>query len=253
MTSTPPTTPPTLQIFTVFHKYVPTQIFQDLDEFEKQCITLYGVKSTIQTDLNIVYEKNYSIYNSVFQGKNYNEGSALYHIYANNIHKKTDYIGFTQYDMIFGKDSIHQIYNNLDENRIFYEDNFKWWFLGGQTTIIKDYMDENQNVIKSGLSSYNEYFGTNYTQDNLIRNKMPTCNTFVISSKKFDKMMSWMNQYFIETILLDMNDVVAKYNFNAGHMIEAFTSMFLALEFENGCEAQKMNIQHSRDFKPLNN
>jgi hypothetical protein len=238
-----------LQIFTVFHKHIPPQILKNLSPIEKHQITLYGVRDRAQTLLNLVYEINFPIHNPIFQKKSFNEASALYHIYVNKIHHKSEFIGFTQYDMVFNTNSIHQIYQGSDDSVIFYHDFFQRWFLGGQYTILNDFDDENNNIIPGGLRSYNEFFGTNHTEQTLIDCKMPICNTFVMSSNRFDKMMSWMIQYFNPNLKTSYTCPL-NYQFNPGHIIEALTSMYLALETADGnCRFQKMEISHLPELK----
>jgi hypothetical protein len=238
-----------LQIFTVFHKHVPPQIYKYLTPIEKHQITLYGVKERVETKFNIVYEINFPIHNPVFQNKNFNEGSSLYHIYLNKLHRKSEFIGFTQYDMGFYPNSITDIYHSADDSVIFYIEFFEKWWLGGQSTILNDFVDENENPITGGLKSYNDFFGTNYTEQNLIDCKMPICNTFVMSSNRFDKMMSWMIQYFNPNLKTSYTCPLG-YVFNPGHIIEALTSMYLALETADGtCRFQRMGITHNDIFK----
>ena len=119
-------------------------------------------------------------------------------------------------------------------NAIFYLDFYQLYFLGGQTAIIKDYPH-----IPAGLNNYNAYFNKNYTADQLIQNKMIICNTFLIPKLMYEKMMSWLIQYFKD----DMDKLIISedcYHFNPGHMIEALIGMFLALEINEGAVYQKL-------------
>jgi hypothetical protein len=238
-----------LQIFTVFHKHVPIEMYRHLTPIEKHQITLYGVKERVETRFNLIYEINFPKHKPIFQKKKFNEASALYHIYVNRLHDKSEFVGFTQYDMIFNPNSIRDIYHSANDSVIFCGDFFEKWFLGGQSTIIRDFVDQHNNTITGGLKSYNEFFGTNYTEQTLIDCKMPTCNTFVMSSNRFDRMMSWMIQYFNPNLKTSYTCPLG-YQFNPGHIIEALTSMYLALETANGtCRFQKMGINHSADLK----
>jgi hypothetical protein len=238
-----------LEIFTVFHKHIPPQIHQLLSPAEKYLITMYGVKKRVETKLNLLYEQNFPIYNPMFQRRTFNEGSAFYHTYVNRMHQRTQFIGFTQYDMAFNTNSINMIYRCANESLIFYNEFFEKWFLGGQSIIIDDFVDEDNNPIVGGLKSYNEFFGTNYTPQTLIDCKMPNCNTFVMSSSRFDKMMSWMMPYF-NLKLKTSYTCPSGHAFNPGHIIEALTSMFLSLETADGsCRFLKMNIVHAHALK----
>ena len=126
---------------------------------------------------------------------------------------------------------------------IFYYDFFPWAFLGGQTTITTDYP-----LFEAGLKNYNNFFETNFTEEQLVAVRMPYGNTFVIHYSIFEKMMDWMSQYFIKDIDRNMRDKNGE-SFNPGHMIEALTSMFLCLEVIQGAEYKKMSIHHEHAFK----
>ena len=129
-----------------------------------------------------------------------------------------------------------------NSNTIFYVDFFKWAFLGGQTTITHDYCN-----VPAGLKSYNDFFKKNYTTDDLIRNKMITCNTFLIPKKMYEKMMSWLIQYFRDDVKI--NTCVNGHRFDPGHMIEALTGMFLSLEISEGAVYENLHLSHDHKFK----
>jgi hypothetical protein len=231
-------------IFIVFHK----EIFEcnyDIEKKDWDHITFYGVKNKIDISKNIIYEKALRFYKPILQKNTYNEGSALYHIYINNLYRKWDYVGFAQYDMKLKKNTISNIEKQLSSKNkahqyIFYMDFFEWAFLGGQTIIISDY-----GPVENGLDNYNRFFKTSYTEDDLIRNKMIICNTFVIPSTMFKKMMDWMQQYFKNHIEPNMIDTKNFIEFNPGHMIEALTGMFLSLEVASGrARYIKIDILH---------
>lgn len=238
-----------LQIFVCFHKKIIHELYQiRVDETEKY-LTFYGVKDRDSNiDSKVIYEYELPVFNPVLQKNLYNEGSCIYHVYKNELYKPFDYIGFCQYDMVFSNNIFQNIETKLVTNKftntIFYFDFFKWAFIGGQTTIIKDYPH-----IPSGLNNYNKFFGTSFTTDILIANKMIICNTFVVPKPMFQKLMSWLIQYF--------NDEINKHHvcedgfisFNPGHMIEALTSMFFALEISEGAVYEKMDIIHDQSFK----
>jgi hypothetical protein len=147
--------------------------------------------------------------------------------------------------MIFSETFFKNIEDTMSSNNniIFYMDFFELAFLGGQTTIIRDYHN-----IEAGIQSYNRFFNTNYTPENLIENRMIICNTFLIPKQMYEKMMSWLISYF-------KNDIDELYvsrkgdKFNPGHMIEALTSMFLALEINEGATYSKLHLSHNHDFK----
>jgi hypothetical protein len=237
-----------LQFFVCFHKKIFHEIYKISTTEKKKYLTYYGVKdkeTNTPDSANIIYEYELTNYNPVIQANVYNEGSCLYHVYTNNLYAKYDYIGFCQYDMIFHENVFKKIETTISktDNIIYYLDFFPWAFLGGQTTIIKDY-----HHIPAGLKNYNAFFNKNYTAEQLVLNKMIICNTFLIPRKTYQKMMSWLIQYFRDDIRLK-NTCESGYVFDPGHMIEALTSMFLALEINEGGRYEKLEIEHHSRFK----
>jgi len=233
-----------IKLFVCFHKKIFPNCYK-ISQIEKEkYLTFYGVKDKDLGINNVIYEYDLIKYNPILQQKNYNEGSCIYHVYKNKLYNY-DYIGFCQYDMIF----LENIFNNIEHkilnnsNTIFYLDFFQWHFLGGQTIIIKDYYN-----IPSGLKSYNKFFNKNYTIYDLITNKMIICNTFLIPKKMYEKMMSWLINYFKN----DINNIYISddnFDFNPGHMIEALTGMFLSLEINEGAVYEKLDLLHNHDYK----
>jgi hypothetical protein len=235
-----------IHIYSVFHSYFYDELYTNIEnEEENKMITLYGVNQRQKntTKLNMIYESDLPIYNPNFQKMKYNEGSALYHLYKNGLYKKYDYIGLCQYDMKFFANTINDIKNviqNTSTNCIFnigyFPDIKVTGFRGGQGLII----NKIQNL-PSGLESYNKYFNTNYTFENVIQNLLIKCNTFVIPSKMFENMMEWMEQYFIEDLILNKSNSDC---YNPGHIVEALVGMFLSLEVLKGAKYYPFNIEH---------
>ena len=89
------------------------------------------MKDKQETDLDTIYEYNLPIYNPNWQNLNYNEASALYHLYKNNIYNKYDFIGLFQYDMEVSSDCFQEMEQAFRENpnTIFIIDHFRWIFL----------------------------------------------------------------------------------------------------------------------------
>jgi hypothetical protein len=50
-------------------------MYEELDENERSCLTLYGVKNTQETALGPVYEDELPLYDRGLQANKYNEGA----------------------------------------------------------------------------------------------------------------------------------------------------------------------------------
>ena len=113
-------------------------------------------------------------------------------------------------------------------------------FRGGHGVIINRIKE-----LPSGLESYNKFFNTNYTPENITQNLLIMCNTFVIPSQMFENMMDWMEQYFLDDFVLDTdNSSFFSHCDNPGHVIEALVGMFLSLEVYKGAKYYPFNLKH---------
>jgi hypothetical protein len=231
-----------------FHKKIVNEIYYITEAEKQKYITYYGVKDKDDTNPNnTIYEFELEKYEPYLQKNIYNEGSCIYHVYTNKLYESYDYIGFCQYDTSFKHDTLKKIEEKIKTTEapiIFYLNFFDWWFLGGQITIIKNYKD-----IPAGLDSYNKFFSKNYTSDDLIRNRMITCNTFIIPKKMYEKMMAWLTQYYLRDIETDIWDEDGNWRGNPGHIIEGLTGMFLALEICEGAVYEKLEWDHNHAYK----
>jgi hypothetical protein len=235
-----------VHIYSVFHSYFYDELYTDIEnEEENKMITLYGVnqRQINTTKLNMIYEADFELYNPNFQKMKYNEASALYHLYKNKLYKKYDYIGLCQYDMKFFKNTINDIkniINNTSTNCIFnigyFPDIKVTGFRGGHGVIINRIKE-----LPSGLESYNKFFNTNYTPENITQNLLIWCNTFVIPSKMFENMMDWMEQYFIDELVLNKSNSDCD---NPGCVVEGLVGMFLSLEVYKGAKYYPFNLKH---------
>jgi len=97
------------------------------------------------------------------------------------------------------------------------------------------------NELPSGLETYNKFFNTDYTTAEVIKNLLIHCNTFVIPSKMFKNMMDWMEQYFINDLVLNKTNSDCDY---PGCAIEGLVGMFLSLEVYKGAKYYPFDIQH---------
>lgn len=224
-------------MYIVFHKGVYTNSYGSTEN--KKYITLYGVRDVIQTSMTVVYEREMMVYNPVLQRIDYREASALYHVFLNKLHLLHDLIGFSQYDMKFGNwvDSIEP--DAINHIGLMPE----WGFLGGQTVLIQNYPTS-----LAGLTHYNEFFSTQFTPMDLLRTRMIHGNTFVISSKRFEKMMSWLMHYFLVTCGPGVDEATG-IPFLPAHAIEGLTGMFLAIEVLRGAKYNRMDIHSDNSLK----
>ena len=231
-----------IKLFVVFHNLIFEQLYTEMSEKDKECITMYGVKNRQESEFKTIYEADLPIYNPKLQADIYNEGSAFYHIYKNNLYNDCDYIGFGQYDMKVHSNTLTDIKYTLQNTSTpcifvmdFFPDIKEGGFRGCHNIIKSDL-----NGVECALTSYNRLFNKNYTPDDVIQNRLIMCNTFVIHKKTFEKMMSWIINYYKDDINVNRHHLIG----NAGELPEALIGMFLSLEVLEGAKYHKFHVEH---------
>lgn len=106
-----------LEIFVIFHKKYFPEMYEELDDEERSCLTFVAVNENIPKDepLPEKYIKEWELpmYHKEWQENNWMNGGVNHHIVMNRL-SNADYIGFVQYDMKFPKGSIHKLKSLLD-------------------------------------------------------------------------------------------------------------------------------------------
>ena len=110
-----------IQIFIVFHKNIFDECYKNIPDYIlNKYFTFLAVNKNIpknytKNKYKIMNEWELPIYDNTFQERGYNENSAIYHIYINNLHKDYKYIGFFQYDMLFNDNIIDFLQKNITQ------------------------------------------------------------------------------------------------------------------------------------------
>jgi hypothetical protein len=179
-----------LQIFVVFHKKIFDNCYSDVpQEILDKYFTFIAVNEKIPKEYdrekyNVINEWELPIYDPSFQERGYNENSALYHVYVNQLYKPYQYIGFCQYDMVFSKDTIDDIVDNIQEDIC---------FSICDRTFIECIQAIERNTTGLLLNYFQQYFNKKFSGAKTY----PLNNTFVISTKFFSGiMMPWVTQLY---------------------------------------------------------
>lgn len=108
-----------LEIFVIFHKKIFPEMYEELDDEERACLTFIAVNENIPKEdpLPEKYIKEWElpVYHPEWQENNWMNGGVNHHIVLNKL-SSADYIGFVQYDMRFPKGSIHELKKMLAPN-----------------------------------------------------------------------------------------------------------------------------------------
>jgi hypothetical protein len=270
----------TLSLFITFHKEIYDSFYNGLSDESLSALTLYGVREKCKCSHNIkiLYEEELPNYNPELQKRKYNEGSTMWHIYKNRIHKSSKYVGFFQYDMIFGENIVQQI---LDVIQTPCDGTlpiiFGFFFIipesiarcDGTIQFIKQWGDTDTGGL---LDHYNAFYGRKYTFEDISKQPYIMCNTYILPSVLFEKMMTWMVHYFEEKNMLSREqlhrvffknpgfyqvnpnistaDVASVDAVNPGHIIEIMSALFLAIEIHEGAVLYNMgNVFHSHTHR----
>lgn len=108
-----------LEIFVIFHKKFFPEMYEELDDEEKKCLTFIAVNENIPKEEpfpeKYIKEWELPVYHPEWQEQNWMNGGVNHHIMLNKL-SNADYIGFVQYDMKFPKGSIHKLQSMLKPN-----------------------------------------------------------------------------------------------------------------------------------------
>lgn len=229
--------------FIIFHKFInESQIFPNFnDDYIKEKYIYYTVNETFykpKQDYKCKTIKEWELkkYNPFLQKRGYMETSAYLHIYWNLLHNDLDFIGIFQYDMI------HTIkYDNLDKNTIYLlhakdyiVDNGKW-----NRSMLPHLRD-----VDFLLKSYNKYYDTKYTVENLNRLPLSLWQCNIYPRMEFIKLCGWL------TILVDelypwSNDLPYETHWGViGGFTERAIGLFNAIEILEGKNYVCLKVDH---------
>jgi len=258
-------------LFIVYHKVLYDKFYETITKENQKYIIFYGVKDKVEhtpLQLPIIYEYELPVYNSELQEKRFNEASAFYHIYTNQLYNHTQYIGFFQYDMCIDNVSLNQVKDTIQTRpnkstifSSFYAIDESKHDLCGSLRLLTEPMDR----FGSLLDNYNTCFSKRYTLADIIQAPWIMCNTFIIPCRMYEKYMSWISTYLLGEIDVDelcricyMNSGFLDSNIthedrskhiNRGHIIEICTALFLAIEFIEGSDICHIKLDHMHDSR----
>lgn len=180
-----------LEIFVVFHKEINDTNYKDLTDEEKKYLTFVAVNESIlkiydSSKYKVIKEWEFPIYYPELQRNGFNENSVLRHLHEN---KKvtTQYVGITQYDFYFPKNSIQNILDSIKTTPIElffaselknYETCFIYTWLHFNTynnRVIFELMKQQYELIRRRQINRNKEF--------------PLLNSYIIPGRVFNEIM----------------------------------------------------------------
>ena len=234
-----------LQIYIIFHRTIYDICYSSIpQEYLDKYFTFVAVNNNIEkiytkNKYKVINEWDFLIYNEDFQRLGYLDNSVIYHIYANNLHKNYDYIGFFQYDMFFQNNFIDLLENiiNTSNDKISFELN--------RSSIPFNYLYNdysNNDLIEYIINDYEIHFNKKCS-----RNKMyPLFNAYIIPSESYDKCMEWVVKLYDKIYDYATKPPSPTHYAHIAGVYERIMALFIGEEFE---KRYNLDIIHDHDFK----
>jgi hypothetical protein len=180
-----------MQIYIIFHKYIFDECYKGISKSNlNKYFTFIAVNKKIKKyytpdKYKVIKEWNLPHYRNEFQELGYNENSAIYHVYANNLHKPYNYVGFFQYDMIFNNDVLQNILTRISQPSPVY------FHIGLNDYTYCTLTTWNESATADYIvNDYETFFFTKFNKDA----RYPLWNSYIIPINMYEKIMSWVIQ-----------------------------------------------------------
>jgi hypothetical protein len=231
-----------LQIFVVFHKNIFEECYQHIPEdILYRYFTFYAVNENIEkvypSKYKIIKEWELPVYDKSFQERGYNENSALYHIYANQLHKPYYYIGFFQYDMMFGPDFIDKMIKPISAPSIFY--------VMSESFDVCAYQTWNEaKTLNFVIRDYENFYKTTFNDTKIY----PLLNSYIIPTDTYERVMMWVVQLYDKIYPWCVEFPNQTHFCHIGGIYERVMAFAIGQE---PLQYTKLDIFHNRDYKAL--
>jgi hypothetical protein len=220
-----------LEMYCIYHKnyYVRDDNFY---------FTFFGVNEiyTKEKKLNNILEYELNIYNPFLQKRGYMETSVYLHVFWNNLYKKKDMIGFSQYDM-----KHNNMYNNLFKDTIYILNTNKPIVKNGEWNAL---MFPNLRNLDFLIKSYNKHFNKTYTIIDLEGQTLSLCQTNIYPVKIYEKLCGWLEKLVVEIYPWSNQPPYETHFGSVGGYTERALSIFNAFEILEGIPYSNLSILH---------
>jgi len=232
------------QIFIVFHKYIFDEAYKNIpDDNLYKYFTFIAVNKNIekhytQNKYKIINEYDLPIYDGCFQERGYNENSAIYHVYANNLHKDYEYIGFFQYDMRFNDNIVDFFQSNYTGiPSLFCTMLYNFEFCAIQSW-------NEPNTLNYIINDYEIFYNKKFTKNR----GYPLFNSFIIPVQTYEKTMSWVAQLYSKLNTWWVENPCATHFGHIGGIYERIMGFALG---EENLQIIHINVDHDHKYKQI--
>lgn len=227
-----------IQLFIVFHKNIFDYCYKNIpDEILNKYFTFIAVNKNIPKSYSnkykVINEWELPIYDNTFQERGYNENSAIYHVYVNNLHKPYKSIGFFQYDMVFNNLKI----DSIDNSKVFY---YKTYDFNYSSYVSWD----EQNTLRFIIKDYESFYKQKFSKEK----QYPLYNSYIIPIETYEKIMKWVLQLY-DKLYPWVNEPPNKTHIgHIGGIYERIMGYAIAQE---NLDQVLLNITHNHSLKKL--
>jgi len=238
-----------MQFFVVFHRKLFDECYEKIPPgVLQEYFTFFAVNQSIPKEYTpgkykILNEWDLPIYDPTMQERDYRENSAIYHVYANGLHKKYERIGFFQYDMTFNENIVDRIL------RVPVTDRAGFGVVGA---LIKCFIESTApnmaNKMKEIISRYEHHFSKPVIR--ITKSKIPPftsvldttsriyplLNSYVIPSSSFERVMKWVVQLYGHVDL-------------EGHTAGLYESIMAIAIGEEDLVWFALDVRHDQEYK----
>lgn len=180
------------QLFIVFHKKIFDECYADIpQDILSKYFTFIAVNKNIPKEYtpnkyNVINEWELPIYDNTFQERGYNENSAIYHVYANNLHKAHKYIGFFQYDMVLTMNHINFLLENILDIPTCFAISIHNFVYCSYMTWYEPF------TLECIIDNYEAFYKKKFNRLRMY----PLYNTYVLPTQQYEEVMEWVTQLY---------------------------------------------------------
>lgn len=197
----------TLSLYIVYHNNIYDKNTETFHQAHiKQSLIWYAVNENIKKphypnipEGSHIKEWELPIYNPLYQMTHFYQNSAFLHIFWNNLHTKTKYIGFAQYDMSLDANELLTIELHMKKDQA--TSVFVAFPYDPAILLNNLYTPQFWEIIF--LIPYNIFYSTTHTMDNIMAIPIPLLHTFIIPSWFFAHIMPFVEK-LIPTVLRNL-------------------------------------------------
>lgn len=243
-----------LIVYIVFHKKIApiltrTCNYSELiryfgvnQDYEKHVLTGNGKIKPVSEYDNVQLEYTLPYYDASLQKNGFMETSVYIHVYKNQLHLSHEFIGVTQYDMVWSDEVVDRLKSLKKSNDVFAKtkgvifSDGEWHDLMFPQKFPLDYV----------IESYNRHFNTEHTKEDLTNRPLTLWQTYFMHRSVFENLASWLS-VLVKEVYPWANQPPYQTNWGfIGGLTERAESIFFALQKD--LNISEIGLHHSQEI-----